>query len=347
MISTEFKNAKPDMSLIPSFATLTESVFYIVEANEIDFNNMMQKIGITELGLFESTGSVLLYEQDSEEAKTAEEAKDNFAAGFFTRIKTLFENALRKIGNLIKSFITKITLAFGKKALAKENLEKFKQFIPTMDDKYTVSRYPWEGLRDFLTISSGQEMKDDLEKFAEELNKSLQQGQNVSTLAQNNTTKEIQNYLRSEEANINNIPEEVKKEDVKINSIEDDFEYIFNSCTNFKDTENKIKLFYKTMAETGKVMIKTLKELKTDKDSIYRAKNGTTFSLKVVGLVLSEFYAMIGSNMKIVTTVYKAYNKAGKTEDNKTEETNTDNKEEKVGESAIDSELSSLFSWSY
>lgn len=340
MISTEFKNAKPDMSLIPSFATLTESVFYIVEANEIDFNNMMQKIGITELGLFESTGSVLLYEQDSEEAKTAEEAKDNFAAGFLTRIKTLFENALRKIGNMIKSFVANITVAFGKKALAKENKDAFKEFIPTMDDKYTVSRYPWEGLKKILLDkNSNTDTLENLQKFVDV-------GIDKNNLMKNNTTKEIQNYLRSAEADSKNIPEEVKKEDKKINTLENDFETIFDLCSNFKSVEQEIKNIYKSAAEKAQEDIKKIKESK-DKDAINRSKNAMSLELKLYGLALSEFYAMIGSNMKIVTTVFKAYNKANKTEDNKTGETNADNKEEKVGESAIDSELSSLFSWSY
>lgn len=363
----DFKSIQPDMSIIPSFASLAEATMYVVEANEIHFNNMMKSIGLHELAVFESTGSVLLYEDEgedtpeeakSEETKNMEEKKEDFVAGFFTRAKTIIENFLRKITNFVKGCITKLQVAFGKKALDKENLKKLVDFLPKMDDSYEISRYPWNGMAQFgaLNPNKKSEKPNIFDAISEEIhgaiNKNSQDFGLLTNLLRNNNGKVdvIRNYFRSENTDLNNIPEKVEKQTIKIKTLKsEEFEVIFDYCTNFKEIESNIKHLYNYTKQNTEDIKNEIKG-SINKDSMNKIKQLSNLMLTSVGILLSEFYAMIGSNMKIVTTVFKAYNKASNNSDNKAEnkaEENKETTEEKVGESAIDSELSSLFDWSY
>lgn len=363
----DFKSIQPDMSIIPSFASLAEATMYVVEANEIHFNNMMKSIGLHELAVFESTGSVLLYEGEgedtseeakSEETKNVEEKKEDFVAGFFTRAKTIIENFLRKITNFVRGFIAKLQVTFGKKALDKENYEKLVAFLPKMDDSYEISRYPWNGMAQFGALYPGlkSEKPNIFDAITDELADITESNRNdsviIGSLLNNNNGKVdvIRNYFRSENSDLNNIPEKVEKQTIKIKTLKpEEFKVIFDYCTNFKEIESNIKHLYNFVKKSVKETNDKLKGT-VNKDLMNKMKQLGNLTLTSVGILLSEFYTMIGSNMKIVTTVFKAYNKASNNSDNKAEnkaEENKETTEEKVGESAIDSELSSLFDWSY
>ena len=81
---------KTNMNLIPSYASMNEAVFYILEENERNFSQMIQNIGLKELAVYESTGSVLLYEADSAESKAAEGEKVNFVAKAWANLRAAF-----------------------------------------------------------------------------------------------------------------------------------------------------------------------------------------------------------------------------------------------------------------
>lgn len=363
----DFKSIQPDMSIIPSFASLAEATMYVVEANEIHFNNMMKSIGLHELAVFESTGSVLLYEGEgedapeeakSEETKNVEEKKEDFVAGFFTRAKTIIENFLRKITNFVKGCIAKLQVAFGKKALDKENFDKLAAFLPKMDDSYEISRYPWNGMAQFGALNPNLKSKEPgifdaiYEELKDATDKNAQDFELIDDLMTVNNGKvdAIRNYFRSENPDLNNIPEKVEKKTIKIKTLKsEEFKVIFDYCTNFKEIESNIKHLYNFTKKHTEEANNSIKGT-INKDLMNKIKQLTNLTLTSIGILLSEFYAMIGSNMKIVTTVYKAYNKSSNNSDNKAEnkaEENKETTEEKVGESAIDSELSSLFDWSY
>ena len=114
----EIMDLKTNMNLIPAFASVNESVYYVLEDNEKNFSEMIQKIGLNELAVYESTGSVILYEDKSEEAKAATGEKVNFVTKAGENIRAFFAKIMQKISELIQKVLTAIGGAVAKGAHA-------------------------------------------------------------------------------------------------------------------------------------------------------------------------------------------------------------------------------------
>lgn len=87
------QNIKADKSIIPASATLAESGYYVLEAIETDYNELMREMALTELGILESTGEELVYE-----GSILTEATDkvgSFVDSNYGKIKGMYEKFLQ------------------------------------------------------------------------------------------------------------------------------------------------------------------------------------------------------------------------------------------------------------
>lgn len=105
------------VNVVPSYASLNESYFYLQEATENDWNRMMQDIGVLELGILESTGSDVVYEA-GENSEVAEEKSNKlveFVKSAWERIKGAFDTLLQRISAAVKQARDKFNEKFGNK----------------------------------------------------------------------------------------------------------------------------------------------------------------------------------------------------------------------------------------
>lgn len=117
VFEAEIANAGVARDIIPSYAPMCEAYFYLQEATEKEWNNFKYNLGIYELGVLESTGAEIIYEEGSEEAP-----KNKIAELFksaWERIKGLFDAALKKISEVINGLKNKFSAKF-KSALVKK-----------------------------------------------------------------------------------------------------------------------------------------------------------------------------------------------------------------------------------
>ena len=166
MFENEITSALTDMSDIPSYASVSEAVLYVLEANERNYNALKQEIGLSELGFFEANGTRMVYEaKDETEAAAADDntadtenekpedkkvskfkgkakdIKDNIVkliSSAWAKIKGLFETVIRKISELVSSATNKI----GKKNFKLETMKAGAAAIKNIE----VKTYDYDNL---------------------------------------------------------------------------------------------------------------------------------------------------------------------------------------------------------
>lgn len=345
MIYESIKNVKPDMSVIPAFASLAESAYYIIEANEKDFTEMIKSIGIKELGIFESTGSVLLYEENSAESEEATEKKESWITKVVARVKALFEKFLTKL----KEATGHIGKLIANKVISKD---KVKTNIANLPESWSFERFPYDKLKEAL----GNETEGILAKAGDDANI---KNKVDKTDANQSDPDKIRAELRGEK--------ETLKKDFFMKDGKVDWtkvEGIYRVISDYNECSKAVKKFYHGTQKYFNDLIKKQKELQGNdehsKENLNKMKMYANNRVLYASIILSEYYSLYMSNVKLIMSLAKV--KSAKTEDKKEEaKVEEEKKPEKVEgeevdkkdvpkvneESAFDSELSSLFDWSY
>lgn len=103
--------------VIPSYVTsLTEAAMFVSESIENDYNRMFESIGVNELAVYESTGSMIVYE-DGENGKTGPSFKDRilqWLQGVWGKIKGFFEKVIESISKRIAAAVANFAKLDGK-----------------------------------------------------------------------------------------------------------------------------------------------------------------------------------------------------------------------------------------
>jgi len=307
MRSIDLAAVRPDMTAFPSYVSLSESLNYVLEANEKDFTTLIENIGIKELAVFESTGSVVLYEEGDENDDEVKEEKFNFIEKAWARVKAFFE----KILNQIKATITNI---LNKKINRKK--EDLAKAVAKMNDGYEVKTYTYSGVKAKITGSEKEVdtyKKLDTRSFGYSFDK--------------DTTTKYKEKMRGSELSI------TKK---NIGGMLDE---IIQYSTDFKANQNKLSAIYKAAKENYEAVIKQYKSNKGDnKEQLSNMRTAVQLATTHCNIALSTYYEMFGTYTKVIVDLNKILKK-------ETSEKKDD--KAKVNESAFDTELSSLFDWNY
>lgn len=83
--------------VVPEYAPFNEAYFYLQEATEADWNSMVRSIGIMELGIFEATGTEVVYEADGENIKGVKEKIAEFFKKRWEDIKGLYDKLITAV----------------------------------------------------------------------------------------------------------------------------------------------------------------------------------------------------------------------------------------------------------
>lgn len=306
--SYEIQNAPVDMSDIPSFANMNEAGMYVLEAEQIMFNEMMQNIGLSELGAIEKNGFFNEADDAKEEKKKAnlKETIVSFLTRVWAKIKAMFETLLRKIKEIIAKVATVIA---SKKA-------KDKDLVAALDskDKFEVKAYKYTGLEDRVeSLVTGGIVS---------LN-----GPAEKKVLSKEERKKIVNDIRGSEK-----PETLDKAFIKSNLTD-----IISTVKDFKNTNNVIKKAYD---KTKKAIDENVKNVKKSDDitkvGINNVHTEASNLISVSNIIVAEWYGYVRRNAAIVS---KLASIAKKNDDK------NDDKKSTNESAAYQSEIGSLFDW--
>lgn len=370
----EIMEAGINNTLIPSYASLNEAVFYLLEDNERNFSNLIENIGLKELAFYESTGTVLLYEEKSEESQEAKKGTGNFITKAWANIRSLFERLLEQA----KKLFEKVTSAIG-------------GLVNKGSDAAKVSKAAGVTKKaSYDDLLAAVDKIDD--SFFESLKSTAWSYKSFggSNLNQHDAYFDISKFVDAEAIKtnwrINEInPEEVKKkirgdeEPINKQVVKNNFKAIYDSVTNNAAQTKEIKSFYGAAKVNFDKRLKDAKKAESNKEEIGKIKALIQASTVIYSAIISEYYAVLTRNAKIVLKANAVAKKGAKPAEEKKEEKKpeakpeenkggaekvegevvdkdgnvvenanvADNAEQTVQESAIDSEIASLFDWSF
>ena len=284
-----FKDVAPDMSDIPSYASVGESVLYVMEANEINFNKLKTSIGLYELGVFESTGMVVDYVNEAEGGAKLTELKAKLI-GFVTqaaaKIKGLFESILRKMD---ESATTALNAIEGKKALDAGTLKKAYAKVDPSKIKFKGGDYS-----KLIELCQGKgALNHDVDAFINSAVGSRDLEVAIkgikSTLGGEITKAAVTKYLTG------------KVEDANGSSLkESDLEQIAEFVSGWKSNNKGLKSVYKNAEKSLNDLIKNIKSRKdcTDED-LKTCKEAVKVITCVYGTAMSCFYSVVRQDIMI------------------------------------------------
>ena len=336
-------DTKTNMNLIPSFASMNEAVFYVLEENENNFSQMIRSLGLRELAVFESTGSVLLYEADSEEAKAADGEKVGFVAKAWANIRAVFEALMKKLGELADKVVTALQGAVAKSAAGaakvatkKKSVDELKAEVKNLSDDFVKTlknQYEYKLLGGFNPKMDAKFENDIVGVFGKALsNFDEDADQKIATSIDN-----VKKVLGVEEINPESVRGAVRgaEEAITKATLESNFADIYASVTDRNVTNKALKAYFKDAKNFYNGAVKAAKKSNNDKESIGALKSLVQASAVIYSVVLAEYYAIILRNAKVVLKVNalaaksaKAAKKEEKAEEKKAEA----KKEEKAGD---------------
>ena len=137
-------NIKADKSVIPASATLAESGYFVLQAIEEDYNELMKDMALNELGILESTGEELVYE-----GTVLTEATDkigSFVDSNYGKVKGMYEKFLQDQQAKTNKLNKDIPAAKAKKCVSAN--------ISSLEDKEYAKSYSYTNLE---SAKSGNE----------------------------------------------------------------------------------------------------------------------------------------------------------------------------------------------
>ena len=132
----QMDNVAVDTNVIPEYASVSESVYYVLESIEQDYSDMMQKFALAELGILARNNEEIVYEGsvlDSAKSKVTE-----FVTKSWAKTKAIFDKFLQDVKKNADKANAKIPT---KKIKAKV----FNTVGEISDQEYAKS-YPYTGL---------------------------------------------------------------------------------------------------------------------------------------------------------------------------------------------------------
>lgn len=342
LMDVKFRN------VIPAYASLDEAALYVIERSESDFNEMMKHIGLTELGVLESTGSQMVYEGGNLKGlidKIVEWLKQRWAD-----IQGLFNKALNFFKQKAEEFKTKTQ---------DKKFDKLKKKVDLLKDKEYGKTYEYS---QFENIANGTgALWDALNKFQKGINDlqaTFMNYKDDTTSTEVNDMREKMDTMKSDlfsafgvdnSAKESDIKEKVKEwirgKEVTINKkyIQDNLQEMFTSSTEYNKTAKKVKNQLNAIKKAIDADIKAVKKERQTANETYLnvylpyLKFGKNVTTAIAGATIQTIKEKMSIDQRIILKLIVA--KTGK-------EDGTPKTESAVMESStIQTELASLFNF--
>lgn len=371
----EIENAGVDMSDIPAYASVSEAVLYVMEANEKNFNEMKRSVGLMELGVYETTGHTVDFyneaetdnkedqkaEEDTKDSTKSEDKKSSVIDAVKDKAKDATEvaksagskakdaiirfaiDAWSKIKGLFEKAIATLNAMSAKfvNAIGKKNLDATKMADAVKNiKKFNFTTYDYDNLGKFFDKNS--DLRKNLKDFANDMNNEDAAKAVNKIITGNDTTEtspskdDIVKYLRGEKHDFSESNMPAIQDIVKIVS----------SVDNVDDRMKTIKDSYKDCKAGFDTTIKNLKTAKEYDATVSKGvHNMVSYYTMIYGTVLAEYCSVIRSNISFATRLAlfgsKKKEEAAPAKEAKPEAQNSATKTE----SAFTEEVNSLFDW--
>ena len=281
----ELKSIQPDMSDIPSYASLDEAALYVVEASNILFDNLKREIGIDELGTFEVTGNTISYVEEAGEEGAAEEKKEEnkgsvnksgalkervvkVLEAFAAKIKGVFELTLRKLSELT----AKASQAFGRNL----DVAKLKDAAEEMKIEFKSGGYD-----NLLVFVNRKNNEEDMKALYDEINDHLDKQGSGDSL----NKEAVKSWFVGEE----------KTQTLDSKGVED----IVKIITDFRQNNGFVKRLYHDTDKHIKQQIKNANKVK-DSESLEQSKKDAAWTALVFCTCLSCYYQLIRQDVQLL-----------------------------------------------
>lgn len=145
----DLQNDETAEDAAPESQDLEETAAAAIAQNEANYTAMMKSIGISELAVYESTGSEMIYESGN-------------IKGFFAKIKEFFKKLWDKIKGLFKKFFALIGSYTMKD---KDFVNKYKKDLVNVNLKdFTVNGYNYTNLTSWSPSSAANKIDGEIKK---------------------------------------------------------------------------------------------------------------------------------------------------------------------------------------
>lgn len=340
------------INVIPSYASFNESMYYVIESIEKDYNNMLMDIGLNELAIIESGNIEAIHEAEKNGFKKFIDGIVKLFQTMWGKVRGLFdkclndikskvdENKKRKLGEKIKKFSERINKLpdgkeFGKindyAGFAKDDWSKFAIDIEVFS----------KGCGSVLSFSDLDSAKKQLERYTSNFAQKMA-GKSFADCSVKEVKEAVVNNLRGEEVSI------TKK------YLSDNINEMLDYATNYNSTIKNIKSAYNKAKKSFDDTIKTIKGTKEDesnkaqyaimKECLGSLKKNKEFMIAACQGLFSVAREKLSKESILLYKMLNAFEKQAKKEEKK------DKKEDKVensseGSSTVQSEIAQLFDW--
>lgn len=381
----EIENAAVDRSSIPEYASVSEAVIYTLEANEVNFNEMMKNIGLLELGYYEANGEMVEYtveafgkkkEDAKEEKSEKDEAKEAKKAEFKAKLSTTGEKVKKAIISFLKTAWEKI------KGLFETILRKINELVTTAIKKIGIKHLEVETLKSGL-VNLNKKNRDSFESYKyDKLIKFLNGGDLKSdigsAIAQGHATANPDNYtkglINTVDDKVKAIKDKIGAEKITVEAVknyfrgektnevpgDEDLEKIIDIVKN-KEYNVNLKKAFKSCRESFNEMIKFAnKNADIDSGKVKAFHEIVNLCTTIYGAAFAEYYNVVRTNVMIATRTALASNvnalKNAANPDNDSQAAGVDKKKKATKESVEDitaesatytEEIESLFDWKF
>lgn len=279
----EYYNTFDSEPLAHEFDSYLEATSMIIAESELNYNTIMESVGISELLSLQATGDDVLYE-----------SADNVKA-FFNRIKEFFEKMIKKLKGIYEHFIAlldsyvkndkKFVEKYKKKLENPKNLNKIeiKGFTYTIEDDVlnTASNNlkaklssDYVGEKD--VVSNGALTVSDVEAIAKKLENKTEIADELRAASIKSSDKKLNQSEFKKELFKKFRGSKSEKEDITVDSslLSKSFDYITTA-----DSDKKIAK--KALITLEDDIKKTLNELKAAERAVKSEKSSEETSLKM------------------------------------------------------------------
>lgn len=276
------------VDIVPGYASFDEMAFFVIEAAESDYNDMMMQVGIQELACLESSGTEVVYEAGSGRVKElCDKAADMFKS-MWEKLKGMFNKALDTINQKTMEFRRKVMDKLDSKMLQSrvKGLKADKKFGSSFDyigdgspkdlsayAKNTIGKITGADEKvQKLYTSASEKAKDEntteLNNLSDELNKVVKEV--ISDVAPG--AQQISSIVKTMKDDIRG-----KRRDVNGSWVSSNFNSLYKEAKDFPETKRQIKGAYKE-AETA--FNKSIKACKDASSARFFEANAFTKAIK-------------------------------------------------------------------
>lgn len=278
-VTENYLEGSTPTNVIPSYATLDEMAFHVIESSEADFNAMMMECGVIELAYVEENHQEMVYEAGK--VKGLIDKAVNMFKKMWSNVQGLIQKALAAFDKKAQEFREKVMKKIDKNFLQKrvDNVKANKDFGKTYKYK-NIENYATQV--DALILNADH----DVQTLVATAKSKAKNGEAVTDGLSNDLDKVVNGLIEKLHGNAKTKSVLVKfmKDDIRTEPdqvdgtwVKANYKTIIDEVTNYPKTKKTLKQNYKS---TQKLFNEAIKSCKKENDGKMFEANVFTKAIK-------------------------------------------------------------------